>query len=141
MLKAVAAAVGALAIQIFSGLAPSRATWNWTMDVPTTSSTCTVVPDSEMSGDLSAIYLQCSDADGGQQNLAPVEGPCINYECNPCFRGCLLDADWTAPQKKTTTPLTRELELVLTVRFHENARNPIQAAPATDWNAAEFFLF
>ena len=91
MSKAVAAGVGALAIQIFSGLAPSRAAWGWTMDVPTNGGftceqgspiggargttaanyTCTVVPDSGMSCDVSTIYLQCSDADGGPQNFVP----------------------------------------------------------------------
>jgi len=89
-----------LAIQIFSGLAPSRAAWGWTMDVPTNAGftceqgttigaaagstaanlTCTVVPDSGMSCDVSTIYLQCSDADGGPQNFVPVEGTCINSE-------------------------------------------------------------
>ena len=98
MSKAVAAGVGALAIQIFSGLAPSRAAWGWTMDVPTNAGftceqgttiggaagstaanfTCTVVPDSGMSCSVSTIYLQCSDADGGPQNFVPVEGTCIN---------------------------------------------------------------
>ena len=100
MSKAVAAGVGALAIQIFSSLAPSRAAWGWTMDVPTNAGftceqgatigaaagstaanfTCTVVPDSGMSCDVSTIYLQCSDADGGPQNFVPVEGTCINSE-------------------------------------------------------------
>ena len=80
MSKAVAAGVGALAIQIFSGLAPSRAAWGWTMDVPTNGGftceqgttiggakgttaanyTCTVVPDSGMSCDVSTITLSWS---------------------------------------------------------------------------------
>ena len=113
MSKAVAAAagVGALAIQIFSGLAPSRAAWGWTMDVPTNGGftceqgspiggargttaanyTCTVVPDSGMSCDVSTIYLQCSDADGGPQNFVPVEGTCINDESHAASKNVTPD--------------------------------------------------
>ena len=111
MSKAVAAGVGALAIQIFSGLAPSRAAWGWTMDVPTNGGftceegstiggakgttaanyTCTVVPDSGMSCDVSTIYLQCSDGDGGPQNFVPVEGQCINKESAAASRNATPD--------------------------------------------------
>ena len=98
MSKAFAAGLGAVAVQIFSGFAPSRAAWGWTLSVPTDGGfscqqggtlsgnasstaadfTCTVVPDSGMSCDVSTIYMQCSDSDGGPQNFVPVEGACIN---------------------------------------------------------------
>ena len=96
---------GALAIQIFSGLAPSRAAWGWTMDVPTNAGftceqgttigasggstaanfTCTVVPDSGMSCDVSTIYLQCSDTDGGPQNFVS-RGGHMHQQWNCCCK-------------------------------------------------------
>ena len=53
--------------------------------------TCTVVPDSGMSCDVSTIYLQCSDADGGPQNFVPVEGTCINDESHAASKNVTPD--------------------------------------------------
>ncbi|CAE7419612.1 MSH6 [Symbiodinium pilosum] len=96
--KALAAGFGAVAVQIFSGLAPSRAAWTWTLSIPTdggfscqegntitgnSSSTaadfdCTVVPDDGKTCDVTKISMLCSDSEGGKQNFVPTDGLCIN---------------------------------------------------------------
>eukprot|EP00438_Fugacium_kawagutii_P024034 Skav212897 [mRNA] locus=scaffold374:68493:68948:+ [translate_table: standard] len=98
MSKAFAAGLGAVAVQIFSSLAPSRAAWTWTLSVPadggftceqgasiTGDSTsaaadfdCTVVPNDGMTCDVTTISMKCSDSEGGPQNFVPVEGACID---------------------------------------------------------------
>lgn len=98
MSKALAAGLGAVALQIFSGLAPSRAAWGWTKSIPEDGGfscqegnprggamgsvaadyDCTVVPDDGMTCDVTTISIKCSDGDGGEQNYVPPEGACIN---------------------------------------------------------------
>lgn len=98
MSKALAAGIGALAVQIFSSLAPSRAAWTWTLSPPADGGftcaeganitgdmnsaaadfDCTVVPDDGMTCDVTTTSMKCSDSEGGQQNFVPVEGACID---------------------------------------------------------------
>jgi len=98
MSKALAAGLGAVAVQIFSGLAPSRAAWGWHMNITegggfscqegntrggamgsvAADYDCTVVPDDGMTCDVTTISIKCSDGDGGEQNFVPPEGACIN---------------------------------------------------------------
>ena len=109
MSKAVAAAVGALAIQIFSGLAPTRATWNWTQttgqcscDVSTDGPHCTVVPHSGMSCDVSTDVQ--NDAAVAASNNETV--PCASTSST--MMGCGLEEEaWMQierPPPKTRTP-------------------------------------
>ena len=98
MSKVLAAGLGAVAVQLFSGLAPSRAAWTWTLSIPTdggfscqegntitgnSSSTaadfdCTVVPDDGKTCDVTKISMLCSDSEGGKQNFMPLDGMCID---------------------------------------------------------------
>ncbi|CAE7250860.1 gsp-2 [Symbiodinium natans] len=105
MSKAFAAGFGAVVVQLFSGLAPGRASWGWTvtwtLTVPeegdftcqegSTGSTftgtkgfsgdadftCTVVPNSDKTCDVNRIRMRCSDASGVPQGFLPTAGNCV----------------------------------------------------------------
>ncbi|CAE7942740.1 unnamed protein product [Symbiodinium sp. KB8] len=102
MSKALAAGLGAVAVQLFSSLAPIRASWGWTvtwnLTVPrgdfscqegntltfegeafsaVADFTCTVVPDSGKTCDVGSIRMRCSDPKGEPQSFHPTAGSCV----------------------------------------------------------------
>ena len=115
-MKIVAAAVGAAAFQALAGLfaSPARAAWGWTMTVPMdlgfscsegetigcasggpscmdSNFTCTVVPDTGMSCDVTSTDVVCSILDGAQ-NFVPDSGSpmCAQMESSSHYNNASL---------------------------------------------------
>mmetsp|Transcript_28742 Transcript_28742/g.35216 ORF Transcript_28742/g.35216 Transcript_28742/m.35216 type:complete len:151 (-) Transcript_28742:260-712(-) len=115
MNKFFAAAAGAVAFQAIAGLfaSPARAAWGWQLTVPDDAGytcsegttigcasfqgctaanfTCTVVPDTGLTCDVTSTDVVCSLPDGAQ-NFVPVSSDpmCVNVESHANYNNATL---------------------------------------------------